>query len=441
MTGPVFTTVDELPVDPRAGRVYEHGWQSWSPTGTYPLTQTSTRPEADWQQVMRFRPGTPAPHRGFQGEGLLVVDGGEGGPVTVYSPPAEAIHSVPSIRAQLVGDRLVVTADGPVSIRRSTEGMRAALAAFGDQYAARLGTPSPRTPPTVWCSWYRYFEEVTEADIVENLQEIVRLDLPIDVVQLDDGWEACAGDWFELSDRFPSLSGLATRIHDTGRRAGIWLAPFTVGSSSAVARDHPEWLVGAGGANWDQELHGLDLTHPGAREYVRAVFETLVRAGFDYFKLDFLYTGALPALRHEDVDPITAYRSGLELVREAAGPTAYLVGCGAPILPSVGLLDAMRVSPDVYNPTDAEPGSARLRGKQCTVSRAWQHGRFWVNDSDSLVARPSFPLRREWAAVVERYGGLRSSSDRLAELDEWGLETTRSLLSTGPGPAPFPVDP
>ena len=41
-----------------------------------------------------------------------------------------------------------------------------------------------------------------------------------------------------------------------------------------------------------------------------------------------------------------AYRSGIELIREAIGEDAYLLGCGAPLLPSSGLFDAMRVSPD-----------------------------------------------------------------------------------------------
>jgi alpha-galactosidase len=34
--------------------------------------------------------------------------------------------------------------------------------------------------------------------------------------------------------------------------------------------------------------------------------------------------------------------------------------------------------------------------------------------------------------------GLRCSSDRIAELDEWGLATTRRLLSTVPAAGPFP---
>ena len=36
--------------------------------------------------------------------------------------------------------------------------------------------------------------------------------------------------------------------------------------------------------------------------------------------------------------------------------------------------------------------------------------------------------REEWADVVERWGGLRASSDRLRGLDDWGLETTRRLV-------------
>ena len=38
---------------------------------------------------------------------------------------------------------------------------------------------------------------------------------------------------------------------------------------------------------------------------------------------------------------------------------------------------------------------------------------------------------------LEQYGGLRGSSDRLALLDDWGLETTRRLLSEVPPPTPF----
>lgn len=124
-------------------------------------------------------------------------------------------------------------------------------------------------------------------------------------------------------------------------------------------------------------------------------------------------------------------------MRRALGEETYLLGCGAPILPSVGLLDAMRVSADVWNPDDDEPGRTELRGEKAVRARAWQHGRFWVNDPDCLIARPSWHLRERWAGAVERFGGLRSASDRIAELDDWGVETTRRLLSSVPPPTPL----
>jgi alpha-galactosidase len=136
--------------------------------------------------------------------------------------------------------------------------------------------------------------------------------------------------------------------------------------------------------------------------------------------------------RADAVDGVTAYRHGLRVIRESIGDDAYLLGCGAPILPSVGLVDAMRVGPDIshfYEPEDgdlSQPSQRAAAGN--TRWRAWQHGRFWVNDPDCLVVAPHVERREEWAGIVERYGGLRSSSDRLRGLDAWGLETTRRLL-------------
>ena len=42
-----------------------------------------------------------------------------------------------------------------------------------------------------------------------------------------------------------------------------------------------------------------------------------------------------------------AYRQGLGALREAMGSEAYFLACGAPILPSLGLCDALRIGPDV----------------------------------------------------------------------------------------------
>jgi alpha-galactosidase len=425
----VIEVLDEVPVDLSAGRIYAEGWQSWSPASWYPVPATGRRPGEEWQHVMRFRPGTPVAEDGVQGEGLLVVDPGTGEPARRYGSSDPA--TVPTLLAVLEGDRVVVRSAEPVAASEHDDG-EAALAAYGDGLAfAPLAEP-----PTVWCSWYRYFEQVTAADVLENLDAFAGHDLAVDVVQIDDGWSPGLGEGLQESDRFGSLPAVVDAIRAAGRRAGIWVAPFVVGTDTTLAQEHPDWLVGPAGHNWGQPLAGLDLTHPGVRELLVNSLGRLVDLGVDYLKLDFLYAGAVPGRRHDDVDGVAAYRSGLALVREAVGPDVYLVGCGAPLLPSVGLVDAMRVSPDTFH-EGGEDGSNGLRGLMPLAARAWQQGRLWVNDPDCVVARPSYSHRGRWADAARRFGGLRSFSDRVAELDGWGLETVRAMLADGGTAAPL----
>jgi alpha-galactosidase len=441
-----FEIVDEVPVDPAWARVYEHGWQSWSPTTTYPVVAVSWRPVRPATRVMSYRPGRPGPERGFQGEGLLAVDPGDGGKARLYAT-TDGLSEVASIRAALTDGRLRVSADGPVT-SYTHDSIETGLAAWGDAFARAAGVAPLRRAPTAWCSWYHYFTEVTEADIDENLAAFAEHDLPVDVVQVDDGWQSEIGDWLTLSDRFASLADLVGRVRDTGRRTGIWVAPFLASQCSETAREHPDWLLrGAdgnpvdAGFNWDAPLYALDATHPGVRGYLTEAFGRLRGYGIDYFKIDFIYAGALDGPRHDGSRPLEAYRSGVAGIREAIGAGSYLLGCGAPILPSVGLVDAMRVSADVAPTYDAWDGDAsqpsQFGATISTVGRAWQHGRFWVNDPDCIVARPQIERRQEWASVVARYGGLRASSDRIAALDDWGMETTRRLLTDVPPPTPF----
>lgn len=446
--GQTFTDVGEVVCDPETALIYEHGWQSWSPTTTYSLGDRPYRPAGETIRVVNYRADGPAPVGSFQGEGLLAVQARTGGPVHVFAahPGADA---VPSIRARVQDHTVVVASEGPIQqmVDDGPGGIFGALGRWGDSYASALEVGPIRAAPTIWCSWYHYFMQVTEQDMLENLDAIKELQLPVDVVQLDDGYQAEIGDWLTLSGRFGSLRDLVARIRERGRRVGIWTAPFLVGQRSRLYAEHPEWLIqqASAGHNWHQDLFALDITHPGAAAYLQRVFSTFHQLGIDFFKIDFIYAGALGGRRHEDVPSVEAYRRGVRLIRDAIGPQAYLLGCGAPILASVGLVDAMRVSPDtapLYEPHQGDLSQPSVRAAILSgAGRAWQHGRFWVNDPDCLLARPTVEHREDWAAHIQRYGGLRGSSDRLRDLDPWGLQRTRQLLSAVPPPNPFPLDP
>jgi alpha-galactosidase len=418
--------IAELP-DAAGARVYAEGWQSWSPAGTYDVHADSPRPNDRRAQTMGWRSDKPLPPTGLQGEGLLAVELANG-EVRLWHAPDPTIE-VPSLRAKLVGDALLVSADGAAVELEASGSLDQALRQAGE----RLGPERVAEIGPGWCSWYYHFSEVQAADIVSAVDAAIRLELPIETFQIDDGYEDGIGDWLEPSKRFGSVADTVAAIRAAGRRAGIWTAPFLVGDRSRLARVHPDWLVGDcdAGENWDQRLRVLDVTHPDAAEHLEAVFAALTALGIDYHKLDFMYAGALPGRRREDVSPLAAYREGLRIIRRGSGEDATLVGCGAPLLPSIGLVDAMRIGPDVL----PEPGrgdddvrGAIRKALQVTSARAWMNGRLWMSDPDCLVARPGIPERETWAAHVRAYGGLVVSSDRLEELDELGLELTRRAM-------------
>jgi alpha-galactosidase len=425
-----FLDVAELRADLSSTRIYEEGWQSWSPVGIYPAIAKSPRPPDQRAATMGWRPGKQQPQTGFQGEGVLAIAGPPGAYAWHALDPA---REVPSIRARLEGDTIVVATDG-ATVEVHAASPDEVLARVGDALAPhRLGA---RVVPRGWCSWYRYFGDVTALDVLENLNVADRLDLPLDVIQLDDGYNHGVGDWLDSSPQFGSLADVLAAIAAHGRTPGLWTAPFLVGGESRTAREHPEWLVGGADAgwNWRQRLYVLDVTEPHAAAHLEHVYRSLAELGVGYHKLDFLYAGAIPGRRFADVDPIEAYREGLRVVRRGTGADALLVGCGAPLLASIGLVDVMRIGPDILEePRPRKPiDSSRSIGQAIEIAsaRAWMNGRLWLNDPDCLVVRPEIPDRERWADFVTNYRGLKVSSDRLAELDPRGIELTRLALAT-----------
>ncbi|ORX51998.1 glycoside hydrolase [Hesseltinella vesiculosa] len=151
-------------------------------------------------------------------------------------------------------------------------------------------------------TWYQYYEDVTEKDVLDCLDAFVGHGYPIDVFQIDDGFEQAIGDWLLVDKKkFPrGMKHLADRIRDHKMVPGIWLAPFAVGLKSQLIQDHPDWLVMQedgqpllSGPNWGG-FRALDIYLPEVRDYLKQVFDTVIDDwGFRLLKLDFLFATAM----------------------------------------------------------------------------------------------------------------------------------------------------
>ena len=200
------------------------------------------------------------------------------------------------------------------------------LAHYAGLLGERLGYGRSVMNPRIWCSWYSLYTEIHEQQLMKILSDLSVLENPqsllFDVFQIDDGWQLGIGDW-EPNAKFPSgMDVLAARIKETGRKAGLWLAPLLIVPSSSIFHKHRDWLLHdekgrlvSAGFNWGEKLYALDTTHPAVMDWLTVQMKKVRDWGFEYVKLDFLYAGALPGKRYIDIPRETAYRNGLRRTR------------------------------------------------------------------------------------------------------------------------------
>ncbi len=465
-----------------AGRVFCNGWQSWNWSGSYaagerlrrsrlgPLSEPMRlghaqppaggagrfrsemfgvvgEPQAGWALLVGFlsqrqhfggldvRLDRPNPAFGLwaDGDDTLLPPGGE------MATDWAVIARLALTTSDPLGPYLEAVFDA------STQGVEA---------AARPNLDRPAIAG--WSSWYQFYRNLSAEDIRRNLHFAAAQGaaLPLDLIQIDDGFETFAGDWFDFTPGFPDgVAPLAQEIAAAGLTPGLWLAPYIVDRRSRLAQDHPDWLLrGRSGKPVNAGfLHNrlaaaLDLTHPQALDYTVGVIETVVKEwGFPFLKLDFLYAAALPGQRYApQLTRAQALRSGLESLRSAAGRETFLLGCGCPLGPGVGIFDGMRISADVdggwgpsFNGIQTffrhEPDMPAARNAiQNSLTRAMLHRRWWLNDPDCIMARQDTRLTlaetRTLATVAACTGGLTLFSDDLPNLDAERLALAQTVL-------------
>ncbi len=323
---------------------------------------------------------------------------------------------------------------------------------YASRVAARLRACQREGAPTVWCSWYELYGDVSEAAVFANLEVVVRRRLPIDVIQIDDGYQSATGDWLVPNGKFPSgMAEVARRIREAGKVPGLWLAPLVAEEGSTLFREHPDMLLRTPSGDlycvdtWLGRCGVLDVTAPGGAEWLAAVIRTVVHEwGFSYLKLDALAFAAVPADRvryhRAGTTALSHLRRALEIIREAAGDEAFLLGCTCHFGPAIGLVDAMRVGPDTAARWSEGTEPSVKRALQLSLLRGWMHRRWWWNDPDSLVVRghgsslSPAELRTQVAAVALT-GGLTSAGDDLSRLERDREELVRFLMPPAGAPA------
>ena len=467
-------------------RIYRHGYQSWSPTGTLPVGEQFPEEDADNAPMMDDL-AAPADVRVssyltglIEGDQTVTAGFLDHDRYCTRFEIDDGVEGITTVRAvcPLEGTRLepnesltlpTLWIDAGRDLR---PGLAALAALVGDRMDARV----PEEAPTGWCSWYHYFTDISEPDVRENLSELREWGIPVDVVQIDDGYMESFGDWRSIADGFDDMSEIASDIESAGYRPGLWLAPFYVEEGADLYAEHPEWFVTKpnedagetvrdpeppadsesptspetsvgdpvdGGFRAGSQLYGLDTTHPEVLKWLEATFSPVVdKWGFSYLKLDFLFAAALPGERYDsEATRLEAYRRGVETIVETVGDDVFLLGCGAPMAPSVGLFDAMRIGPDT-DPVWETPGAAAsqpgLRNAvRNTLTRDYLHRRWWLNDPDCQLVRDTSDLtdaeREAFAALVATTGGVNVFSDRLAEIGETGRRLLGRTIPSATG--------
>jgi alpha-galactosidase len=454
--------------------VYQNGWQSWTPAFARHLDRS-----------LYTDPGTAAyrashqPHWDVESDGVLssewvtvIADSGPQTERTKRQSRASSLlvgfvtaaDQLADVRVRSDGSGLTARCylDGALlapgeSVRSEVLLLRAGsdpltlLETWADGAAQEMAARLPHTPPTGWCTWYYFYGENTAEDVLQDLEAIDRYRLPLDVILLDDGYQTAIGDWLSVDlEKFPQgIAPVADAVRKAGHRLGIWTAPFGATAGSALYAAHPDWFLRddegrpvVGWVHWGVECYALDCTHPEVLEWLQETFRRLKSEWrVDFFKIDFLFAAARPGRRH---DPSTtraqALRRGLAAIREAIGDDAFLLGCGAPLGPCVGLVDGMRIGPDVdpnWHPIwrhDLSMPSTE-NALRNALARAPFHGRLWTNDPDCLLVRQRgadldlvLNEMRTLVALVALLGGVTISSDCLADIQRGRLKYLRQAL-------------
>jgi len=376
-------------------------------------------------------------------------------------------------KAQLDHGHLLIPAGATAKLETLAVGVFDDARLGEEQYAdalARQHRIKLRPQVAGHCTWYCGGAS-NEKDIIK-LAEVAARELKpfgFSFVQIDDGWQdgrsfegpARGFDRVKPDGPYPhGMQPVAEKIKQLGLTPGIWFLPFARNYQDPEYKDRQHWFMKrSDGKPYDNYWGGtsLDLTHPEVRAHLVGLVKTIRSWGYDYFKMDGLWTGSATGIMYVNDgygndgignnapfhDPsktnIEVYRDGLKLLREAAGPDVFFSGCNVAqsmrtLGGSIGLVDSMRIGPDNeagWNGISTGP----LRGSRLY----FLNGRVWWNDPDPCYVRMSLEQARFSASWPALSGQFYLNSDGIPGLPADRLEIMKRTMSAH-GATARPVD-
>ncbi|WP_105614747.1 glycoside hydrolase family 36 protein [Vallitalea okinawensis] len=245
-------------------------------------------------------------------------------------------------------------------------------------------------PQLGWCSWYFFYENITQEKVLANAEIIKQYDLPLEVMLIDMGWEQRLGDWYANHKFSNGMKWMADQIKSYGLKPGLWLSPFWVEPRSEIHLNHPEWLLHDSSDKpivFRCHIDGyiIDTSIPEAYQWITNVFKRVSKEwGFEVVKVDFLRAVAIyeQAQFKNPVSRAEALRLGMEAIRRGIGNDVTMIACGGQYGPTLDIADINRTSNDIT----AKWSSVRNTFKK-NILRYWMNKKWWVNDPDCIILR------------------------------------------------------
>ncbi|MHB8055900.1 MAG: alpha-galactosidase, partial [Candidatus Aminicenantales bacterium] len=307
-------------------------------------------------------------------------------------------------------------------------------------------------PPSGFCTWYYYYQDVNENEVIKNARWIAEnlKDYGAKYVQVDDGWqkETAEGghgsrDWTGTDKAFPGgMAALAAAIKSLGLTPGIWIAPHGQ-SNEAVVRQTPGVFMfkpdgTSASVSWEGKFL-VDPSVPATMEYLKKLFTMMTDWGYEYFKIDGQpdvideFRKAAAFMKNPG-DAVKLYRETIAAVREAIGPNRYLLGCWGTPVEGAGYLNGSRTGGDIVLGWDGFRVAL-----DATMRWYFTHNILWYADPDVVCVRPplTFDQARVWATLQGLTGQALLTSDRLPDLSE---ERVRLLKRIYPAADIRPLD-